>query len=179
MILVINGTNRQDNKTQVISNFVFEYLRQNAGEEVQYFSLQNLPSTIKIAEMYSSGTQDPTIKEIQKELLIPSKRWILVSPEYNGSYPGILKLFIDALSVNEISATFYHKKIGLIGVSDGRAGNIRGMDHLAAMFNYLKMTVYHNKLPISSVKSQLSEKELLKPTADTVKAYLDDYLAWL
>ena len=142
-------------------------------------SLQYLPATINISDLYSSNTQDPLIREIQTKLIIPCKHWILVSPEYNGSYPGVLKLFIDALSVNEISATFHHKKIGLIGVSDGRAGNIRGMDHLAAMFNYLKMTVYHNKLPISSVKSQLSDKEVLKPTADILKAYLDDFLAWL
>ena len=129
--------------------------------------------------MYQPSGKDALIDSIQKEFFIPSQNWILISPEYNGSYPGILKLFIDAMSITHMADTFYHKKIGLIGISDGRAGNIRGMDHLSAIFNYLRMTVYHNKLPISGAKALINKDELLEPSASIVNAYLEDFLKWI
>jgi NAD(P)H-dependent FMN reductase len=70
-----------------------------------------------------------------------------VTPEYNGSFPGVLKVVLDSIHPKE----WNHKYACLVGVSDGRAGNLRGMDHLAGVLQYLKMHVYHNKLPISLI----------------------------
>ena len=69
-------------------------------------------------------------------------------PEYNGSYPGILKLMIDN---TDIRKAWWHKKVLLTGVSTGRAGNLRGMDHLTGSLLYLKMIVHPNRLPISVI----------------------------
>jgi NAD(P)H-dependent FMN reductase len=179
MILVINGTNRQDNKTSVVSKFVFDWLNENTLSEVKYYSLEELPALFNLAEMYEAEKQHPQINKIQDALFIPYKNWIIISPEYNGSYPGILKLLFDALSVRKLPETFHHKKVGLIGVSDGRAGNIRGMDHLTAMLNYLKMTVYHNKLPISSAKTMIDHGRLQPPTSKILEDYLTDFTHWL
>ncbi|HRD08049.1 MAG TPA: NAD(P)H-dependent oxidoreductase [Saprospiraceae bacterium] len=179
MILVINGTNRQDNKTSVVSKFVFDWLSKNSLSEVKYYSLEELPALFNLAEMYEAEKQHPQISKIQNNLFIPSDSWIIISPEYNGSFPGILKLTFDALSVRKLSETFHHKKVGLIGVSDGRAGNIRGMDHLTAMLNYLKMTVYHNKLPISSAKTMIDHSQLQTPTTKILEDYLTEFIHWL
>ncbi|MBK6784946.1 MAG: NAD(P)H-dependent oxidoreductase [Saprospiraceae bacterium] len=43
--------------------------------------------------------------------LIPSSHWIIIAPEYNGSFPGILKLFLDVLSVKQAKETFHGKKL--------------------------------------------------------------------
>ena len=69
-------------------------------------------------------------------------------PEYNGSYPGILKLMIDNTDVKK---TWWHKKVLLAGVSTGRAGNLRGMEHLTGSLLHMKMLVHPNRLPISVV----------------------------
>ena len=116
--------------------------------------------------------------ELKENLLIPSSTWLLIVPEYNGSYPGVLKLFFDELSITKMKETFYDKKVGMVGISDGRAGNLRGIDHLTGMFNYLKMTVYHNKLPISSVKSVLDNNVIIEPTAGIVRNFVDEFLEW-
>lgn len=179
MILVINGTNRHDNKTSVVSKFVYDWLCENTGSDVKYYSLEALPSLYNLSEMYEAEKQHHEINKIQNEWFIPYENWIIISPEYNGSFPGVLKLFFDALSVRKLSETFHHKKVGLIGVSDGRAGNIRGMDHLTAMLNYLKMTVYHNKLPISSAKTMIDNNQLQPPTTKILEAYLADFTRWL
>jgi NAD(P)H-dependent FMN reductase len=47
--------------------------------------------------------------------------------------PGSLKLFIDACSVREYKQNFKGKKAALVGIASGRAGNLRGMDHLTGV----------------------------------------------
>ncbi|MCB0689961.1 MAG: NAD(P)H-dependent oxidoreductase, partial [Saprospiraceae bacterium] len=74
----------------------------------------------------------------------------------------ILKLFLDAISVRDRKATFYGKKACLTGVSSGRAGNLRGLDHLTNIVNYLHVTVFPNRLPISSLKSLVNDSGQLR-----------------
>jgi NAD(P)H-dependent FMN reductase len=49
-----------------------------------------------------------------------------------------------------------NKHVCLVGVADGRAGNLRGLEHLTGILHYLKMHVYHNKLPISGVNKMMN-----------------------
>lgn len=179
MILVINGTNRPNNRTQVISRYCYEYLLNTCNVDVKYLSLEELSNNILSKVMYDKDGQEEKLRKIQQDLMIPIKNWIIISPEYNGSYPGILKLFIDTLSVNDYKQTFFHKKVGLIGTSDGRAGNLRGMEHLSALLNYLKITTYHNKLPISNIKTIVNNQNIEKETIKILEFYLQDFVNWL
>ena len=45
----------------------------------------------------------------------------------------------------------------MVGVAAGRAGNLRGMEHLTNIFNHMKINVLHLKIPISDVSNQLDE----------------------
>jgi chromate reductase, NAD(P)H dehydrogenase (quinone) len=179
MVLIINGTNRPNNKTQHISQFCVQYLKESTDLEVRYINLEDLTSDIINSNMYSADGQAPFLNIIQDDLIIPFNKWIIISPEYNGSFPGILKLFIDALSVRKYGQTFAGKKVGLIGVASGRAGNLRGMEHLTSLLNYLKVTVFYNKLPISSISSVLNQNnEVDENNLNALKAYLDEFIAW-
>ena len=97
MITIIAGTNRPNSNTEVIAKKYFELVSKYSSEKVQYFSLQDVPNAMLHDDMYSSDQQDDTLRKLQDEIFIPSDKWFIVIPEYNGSYPGILKLFIDAL----------------------------------------------------------------------------------
>ncbi len=83
---------------------------------------------------------------------------MFVAPEYNGSFPGILKVFLDAVhpDLNR------NKKAALIGVSSGRAGNLRGMEHLTGVLNYLGIHVHPNKVPVSSVTNLMNAEGQIK-----------------
>ena len=87
-------------------------------------------------------------------------------PEYNGSYPGILKLMIDNSDVKNV---WWHKKVLLVGVSTGRAGNLRGMEHLTGSLLHMKMLVHPNRLPISIV-DKLMDTEDRFSDENTIKA---------
>ena len=166
-ITVISGTNRPNSNTEVIARFC-EKLVQNEGLNVKFLSLQELPQSIAFTEMY--GKRTPEFDAMINEYIENTNKFLIVSPEYNGSFPGLLKTLIDA-----VHPKFWnHKKAGLIGVADGRAGNLRGIDQLTLILNYLKINVHHNKLPISQVTKLIDENRNLHDelTQNVLAAYV-------
>ena len=177
MICVISGTNRPDSKTREISRLIVNTLNEIQDDEVELIDLQDIPSESLSNMMYSSAGQDQWIREVQDKYIVPSEKWIIITPEYNGSYAGVLKVFIDALSVRAYNDTFNGKYVGLIGISSGRAGNLRGMEHLTGVLQYLKMHVFHNKLPISRIETLVNESgNVDEETRGEIKKMLTDYI---
>ncbi|MEO6832128.1 MAG: NAD(P)H-dependent oxidoreductase [Chitinophagaceae bacterium] len=158
IITVISGTARNDSKTLRVANLYHSLLQEKQaaeGEisELHLLSLQGLP-------VWERGDE---LRRIEQEILIPSTHFIFVMPEYNGSFPGILKTMIDN---TDIRSCWRGKKALLTGVADGRAGNLRGLDHMTAVLQYLQMHVHWNKLPLSRINEEISaDGKLLK--ADT------------
>ena len=164
MYTIISGTNRPNSKTLHIAK-LYQLLLTQRGLDARLLSLEGLNVLVR----------NPVFEEIERELLIPTLRFIFVSPEYNGSIPGVLKCMFD---ISDIERAWQGKKALLTGVSSGRAGNLRGMEHLTGILNYMKVTVHHNKLPISSVHTLLNadgEVEDLR-TVDVINLQLDEFL---
>jgi NAD(P)H-dependent FMN reductase len=82
-----------------------------------------------------------------EQMIEPARHLVFVIPEYNGSYPGVLKLFLDGSPVK----SFWNKHASIIGLSDGQSGNLRGQDHLTGVLHYLKMHVHYHKPKLSGV----------------------------
>ena len=166
MITIISGTNRKYSNTYKIAR-EYQLLLKQKGMESGIFSLEDL----------NLLQYDAHFEKIENEILIPSTHFIIISPEYNGSFPGVLKLLFDNCRSHEI---WFHKKALLTGVATGRAGNLRGMDHLADVLNYLKITVHPNKLPISAVNSVVDSdgKIIDKNTLKAINQQLDEYITW-
>ena len=179
MITVVCGTNRPGSKSRLIAEFYALKLRELTDDTVNVLSLEDIPPSILHRNMYDADGQDPALKEIQKAQLIPAHKWVFVLPEYNGSIPGIMKLFIDALSVVDYKATFSNKKLALVGVAAGRAGNLRGLDHMTNAMNYLGTEVFFNKLPISSINAVTSDATVTdEGLQKTIKKHAQDFLAF-
>ena len=86
----------------------------------------------------------------------------------------VLKVFLDAVHPKY----WENNKACLVGVSSGRAGNLRGMEHLTNILNYLKINVFYNKLPISLVTNLLNESKQLADleTQKVIDIQLDGFL---
>jgi chromate reductase, NAD(P)H dehydrogenase (quinone) len=143
MITIISGTNRPGSNTRKVASHYREQLS-DKGIDAQLVSL----------ECMNVHERSGEIECLEKTLLIPSDKFIFIVPEYNGSIPGVLKSLID---ITDIRKVWQGKKALLTGVSTGRAGNLRGMEHLTGILNYVKMTVHPNKLPISIVDKLLDQ----------------------
>ncbi len=173
MITIISGTNRPNSKTSLIASICSDYLTSN-GVETALIDLAKMNHDYLTHDMYSpkEGTE---LAIIQDDKILPADLLLIISPEYNGSFPGILKAFIDALSVRKYNETFKGRKVALLGVAAGRAGNLRGMEHMTGFLNYLNMLVMPNKLPISSINSQfINGNELNESTLNTLSTFLDE-----
>ncbi len=150
MITLVSGTNRPNSWTRKVTD-VYKSRLEKKGVEFKLLDLMDLPDDIFNINMYD--IKSPDFAQLEKEVLYPATKYIFIIPEYNGSFPGVLKLMIDA---SDIRNSFHHKTAALVGVSDGRAGNLRGMDDITNVFNYLKINVLHSKIPISSISKQFN-----------------------
>lgn len=181
MLTIISGTNRKGSLCLAFAQQYRDQLAQMTTEEVKLLDLAALPHDWFHPDMYVTGAQAPSLSQVQDEYLIPARAFIIVSSEYNGSFPGVFKLFIDACSIREFKLTFRDKKAALAGVATGRAGNLRGMEHLTGVMNYLGTIVLPNKMPYSSAgklvdKSSGQAIVTDEPTLDVIKAHAEEFL---
>ena len=169
MYTIISGSNRKSNRTLPFAQFAHAHLNQN-GQSAHLLDLCSLSGSLVYDTMYSKEDQPDMISQIQQDIFIPTDKFWFFVPEYNGSYPGVIKVLLDTMSTVDIQKTFQHKKAMLTGVASGRAGNLRGMDHLAEVLNHLGVHVHPNKKPISSIYQFLDEQNQL--THDKMKEEL-------
>ncbi len=151
-ICIISGTNRKESKTFEIAK-IYQHVLKDKNMESRIFSLTELPENFAFADMFN--TKSPAFNKIIETYLVKHDKFVFVVPEYNGSFPGVLKTFLDAVHPRY----WTEKKAALVGVSEGRAGNLRGMEHLTAILHYLKMHVYHFKVSVPRINRILEDKD--------------------
>ena len=164
MYTIISGTNRPNSKTLRVAK-VYQRILLQKGVTSNLLSLEGLNVLYR----------NPDYEAVEADLLIPTDRFIFISPEYNGSIPGVLKAMFD---ISDIEKCWWGKHALLTGVSTGRAGNLRGMEHLTGILHYLKMKVHHNKLPISVVNTILDPEGGINDahTLEAINIQLDEFL---
>ncbi len=84
---------------------------------------------------------------------------VMVIPEYNGSFPGILKLFIDYLPFPE---AFNKLPIAFIGEAAGAFGALRSVEQLQLIANYRNAYLFPERVFMQRIKSIFSEEEGIK-----------------
>jgi NAD(P)H-dependent FMN reductase len=163
---IISGTNRVGSNTLKVARLIASILKEK-GQETQLVSLEGL----------DLNGRSPELTRLETEILIPTQKFIFVIPEYNGSFPGSLKTMID---LSDIKQVWWWKKAMLTGVSSGRAGNLRGMDHLTGTLNYLKVTVLPNRLPVSMIDKLIDAEGNITDasTLASLTAQVDEFIGF-
>ncbi|MGN6638503.1 MAG: NADPH-dependent FMN reductase [Mucilaginibacter sp.] len=150
MITIISSTNREGSSTLKVARYYQERFKEK-GVEAAVLSLSQLPSNLIETDLY--GKRSEAFKPIQ-DIVTRTEKFLFIIPEYNGSYPGVLKVFVDACSFPE---SFYEKKAALVGISSGRYGNIRGVDHFTGVCHYVHLHVMPLKIHIPAIHKELDE----------------------
>lgn len=161
MTTIISGTNRKDSRTLLVAQFYFQKFS-GYSDEVAFLSLESLDGL----------GRNETMLSIEQKLLIPADKFVFIMPEYNGSFPGILKLLFDQSAIEKC---WWHKKAMLVGLADGRGGNLRGIDHMTGILHYLKMNIFYNKLPLSRIREEMNNEGVFLK-AGTIQA-IDEQIA--
>lgn len=171
MITIICATHRPKNQTNKVV-LLYKEILEARGVKVKVLQMNELPQDFLYSDSF--GNRTSFTDELIEDKLLPAEKLIVVSPEYNGSYPGIFKAFLDGVKPH----IWKGKKVALVGVASGRAGNLRGMDHLTDVLHHLRMEVFSFKVPISRVDELLGEdKNIDDPeTRSILTAQAEEFL---
>lgn len=171
MITIISGTNRLENKSLRVA-LAYKEICSELGENAQILDLQSVPHDFIFSASY--GNKNEVFESIVDQYIAKCNKFIFVVPEYNGSYPGMLKGFIDCVSPEK----WHHKKSAMVGLSAGRAGNLLGLDHLTGVMHYLQVEVMSKKPKLSSFHTLVdSDGHLVDgPTIDILRAQVRKFL---
>jgi len=162
MVLVISGTNRNNSVSLLVANQYAEILR-SLGEEVEVLDLNGLPADTIYSALYDNVGKDPVFNRL-RELMNSAAKMVFVIPEYNGSFPGTLKVFIDGL---DRAKALTDKKCALLGISAGDQGAGLALSHMTDILNYCGTHVLGYRLRIPNVAAKMTDNQITNP------AYLD------
>ncbi|MCK5639117.1 MAG: NAD(P)H-dependent oxidoreductase, partial [Flavobacteriaceae bacterium] len=134
----------------------YAQLAKNAGIEAEIIDLRNLPHDFTISALYDKSGKHPEFNKL-REKMKEANKFVFIVPEYNGSFPGVLKAFIDGLDFPD---TFTGKKAALVGISAGMLGSSHAMSHLTDILNYCGTHVLARKPRLTRISGYLENGKL-------------------
>ena len=144
MKYIISGTNRPGSRSLQVSRKVQEAY-QSLGEEVSIIDLCEMPMAEVNGGQYSKDRPAGLQKVVDN--ILESEGLIFVVPEYNGSYPGILKYFIDHWGFPD---AFEYRPCCFIGLG-GQYGALRPVEHLQQVMGYRNAFLYPKRIFLHNV----------------------------
>ena len=124
-IPVILGTVRRGRASENVARFVFEQVNQRDGVETELIDIRDLNFPIDDA---GEQIKNATFSEACER----ADGFVIVTPEYNHGYPGMLKHVLDS-NLKE----YVHKAVGICGVSAGGFGGTRVIEQLLPVLREL------------------------------------------
>ncbi|GIW77218.1 MAG: NAD(P)H-dependent oxidoreductase [Phycisphaerae bacterium] len=165
MILIISGTNRPGANALKISQILRGYYA-SSGLDAGIYSLSEMPVEIFDPASYAKKPE-PWLKVQQR--VLDAHGLHVVTPEYNGSFPGVLKYFIDMLKFPE---SFEQKPVAFTGEAAGTWGALRAVEQLQHIFSYRNAHIYPDRVFIPGINGKLNDSGQITDPAieDRLKA---------
>ena len=170
MITIFSSTNRKNSYTYKIASTYLSILN-NKNIKSQIFDFQELPIDFIFSNSYGETTKD--FEFLVNQYLIDIDKYIFICPEYNGSIPGVLKSFIDCSNFK----LYKSKKISIVGLASGQAGNLRGIDHLTSIFHHLGSEVFSIKPKFSNIQEAFKNDKLINEKhEETIHRHINKFI---
>lgn len=173
-ILIISGTNRTNNKSLKIANlYAQKLISKNIDAEI--LSLTDLPKDYIYSALYENSGKNPEFNQI-REKIASFKKIIFVVAEYNGSFPGVLKAFIDGLKYPD---SLKNKKFALVGLSSGIQGGALALSHLTDVISYLNGNVLGNRMKIYKIEENFKDGKITNSVfEDLINVQIEEFIAF-
>ena len=155
MITIVSSTNRNDSVSYQLSQ-LYQSILKNLNTESHLIDLNELPADFTVTALYENLGKNEAFNKL-RQIMKESEKYVFIVPEYNGSFPGVLKAFIDGL---EYPGTFRNKKCALVGLSSGLQGGGLALSHLTDIFNYCGMHVLAHKPKLARIESNMEGSEI-------------------
>lgn len=148
-ILIISGTNRPGSNTCKIVTHLSE-IYQELDDPAEVLDLADLPLEIFNPQSYE---EKPDSFAPFSKAVVEARGLHVVTPEYNGSVPGIMKYFIDMLKFPE---SFERKPVAFTGLAAGMWGALRPVEQLQAIFGYRNAHLYPERVFMPVINDHLT-----------------------
>ncbi len=168
-IPVILGTPRQGRQSEYVANFIVEQIAAREAVETELIDIRTMPIAINDA---GESLKDPKFSATMER----ADGLVIVVPEYNHGYPGLLKHVLDTCLQEYI-----HKAVGLCGVSAGPFGGTRVIQNLLPVMRELGLMNIFYDLNFGNVQKLFDESGQLidKPTYIRRMERFMDELVWM
>ena len=165
---VILGTARQGRESEHVAQFVFEQTKRRAKVETELIDVRGLPMRLDDA---GEQMKDPAFSATVERC----DGLIIVTPEYNHSFPGLLKHALD-MNLKE----YIHKAVGICGVSAGAFGGARVIEQLLPVMRELGLVAIFEDVNFGKVGTLFDERGNLLDESYVRRAdkFLDE-LIWM
>ena len=138
-IPLILGTAREGRQSENVARFVFEQTKKRADVETELIDVRELPMKLDDA---GEQMKDPKFSAAIERC----DGLIIVTPEYNHGYPGLLKHALD-MNLKE----YIHKAVGICGVSAGPFGGARVIEGLLPVMRELGLVAIFEDINFGNV----------------------------
>jgi chromate reductase, NAD(P)H dehydrogenase (quinone) len=155
MITLLVGTNRPRSNTRKIACHI-EEIYSDLKLPLNIVDLAKLPPELFNPESYA---EKPKAFLPFADAILQSSGLVVITPEYNGGIPGILKYFIDMLKFPE---SFDRRPVCFVGLGAGVWGALRPVEHLQQIFGYRNAYVYPERVFFPNVNDLLDDSGRLK-----------------
>lgn len=168
-IVVIPGTNRAGALSLTMAEIIAGYHRE-AGREVDLLDLKEMGPAFLEPTAYKQPAAEVSA---MVDRFLASDGVHFVVPEYNGSFPGVVKLFIDMLPY---PAGFDRRPCAFLGLAAGQFQGLRAVEQLQLVAGYRMAYVYPRRVFVGSSFTQFKDGALVDPDlAERIKAQCDGF----
>ena len=167
-IVIIAGTNRSGSMSKKIA-LLLQRQYQAENVETEVIDLADLPSTLFVPTIY--GKEKPAEFTHFHDKILSADGLVFVVPEYNGSYPGALKFFIDLW---QYPVAFERKCVAFVGLSSNQWGALRPIEHLQGVFGYRNAWQFNERVFINHIWSRWNDADqTLRPLVEKEVDYTE------
>jgi NAD(P)H-dependent FMN reductase len=171
MISIVSSTNRNNSNTLKVAQY-YQNILNELGKSNQIIDLRDIPENYLTIGMYGTSGQNEDFNKLREKVALTDK-FIFIIPEYNGSFPGILKLFIDGLPYPNCVKG---KTAALCGLSGGPIGGLLALSHFTDILNYLNCNVLAIKPRIANISKEFENQEF---KSDFIKNIIHEQITQL
>ena len=153
-ITLISGTNRAESRSSKLTQHIADiYLSLGAAPTI--LDLVDLPLEVFHPSVYA---EKPQSFRPWSEAVTSADGLVLIVPEYNGSFPGALKYFIDLLPFPE---SFEGRPVCFVGLASGGWGALRAVEHLQGVFGYRNAHIFPKRVFLPQVGNNFQDVGIL------------------
>jgi NAD(P)H-dependent FMN reductase len=178
---IIIGSTRPNRAADKVAPWVIDRAMSHPAFDVEVLDLRDWPLPIfaenfdTIGDINDPTYSDPAVRRWNHKIK-EADAYLVITPEYNHSVPGVLKNAIDNVWV---SFAFRNKPIVAVGYSGGIAGGVRAIEHLAQIAIEAELVPIRAAVVIPRVAEAFDDGGLpIDPVTDVSLGVALDDLAW-